>query len=130
MNTQEFLNLKNARTGFYVFCESHPAGRSAWSRGVHAYALELAEAAEAATDYHPGTLRELLLNGASNWNEYSYGGSALIYDSDIAERVCTPSEFKRFTGGQPSGETWLDLQARALQQAERRVIRWVKDWKN
>lgn len=49
----------------------------------------------------------------------------LIYDGDIAERLCTPSEYKRKRGGdfQPnSRETWLDVQARALYQAARWII--------
>ena len=36
-----------------------------------------------------------LLNGASDWNQYSWGGCSLIYNSDIAERVCSPSKLKR-----------------------------------
>ena len=93
--------------------------RSAWRRGVRAYALEMAESAEcelaAVTD-----LKKELLNGAANWREYSYGGCALIYDGDIAERLCAPSEYRRTREGQRapnSRETWLDVQARALGQA-------------
>jgi hypothetical protein len=61
-----------------------------------------------------------LLNGAANWREYSYGGCALIYDADIAERLCSPSEYRKTREGQRapnSRETWLDVQARALGQA-------------
>ncbi len=36
-----------------------------------------------------------MLNGASNWRQFSYGGSALIYNEEIAERLCSPSEFKK-----------------------------------
>lgn len=85
--------------------------RSAWDRGVNAYALEL---------------KEELLNGAENWSQYSWGGSALIYDGDIAERLCTPSELKRTRNGErrPNArEEWLDTQARALYQAATRIIR-------
>ena len=56
-------------------------------------------------------------------------GSALIYNGDIAERLCTPSEFKaKKQGDLPpnSSEEWLDCQARALSQASRRVIREAK----
>ena len=72
--------------------------RSAWNRGVTAYALNLQDAfidASAVDLEHSA-----LLNGASSWAEYSYAGSALNYDSDIAGRLCTPSELKRKRGGE------------------------------
>lgn len=98
--------------------------KSAWDRGVTAYALDLLDAF---TDDAAAELdRSALLNGASSRTEYSYGGSALIYDGDIAERLCTPSELKRKRGGelQPSSrELWLDVQARALNQACGRLLR-------
>ena len=92
--------------------------RSAWGRGVKAYALELIKSLEGDYSY------AALLNGATDWNAYSYGGNALIYDQEIAERLCNPSELKRCKGGdnQPSPrESWLDVQARALRQASRLV---------
>lgn len=104
--------------------------RSAWGRGVNAYALELLEelrerAAYEGRDPKPGKeCREWMLNGAQNWNEFSWGGSALIYNGDIAERLCTPSELKKTRNGERrpnSREEWLDTQARALNQAARRV---------
>lgn len=66
-----------------------------------------------------------MLNGARDWSEYSYGGCSLIYDGDIAERLCTPGELKRTRHGERrpnSREGWLDVQARALSQACSRVI--------
>ena len=66
-----------------------------------------------------------MMNGAENWRRYSYGGSSLIYDKDIAERLCTPSELKRTRGGMRkpnSSETWLDVQTRALNQAARIIM--------
>lgn len=97
--------------------------KSAWRKGVELYAEELREAL--AENNLPAT-KENMLNGASTWSQYSYGGSALIYDTDIAERLCTPSELKRKKGGdlQPnSSESWLDCQARALHQACAIVLR-------
>ena len=103
------------------------AGRSAWSKGVHAYAVELVESLAESDDLSNETLlRKALLNGADNWQQYSEGGCALIYDADIAERVCSASELKRAKGGEcrpNSRETWIDCQARALGQAERVVLR-------
>lgn len=40
------------------------------------------------------------MNGASTWSEYSWGGSALIYNGDIAKRLCNPSELKRTHNGE------------------------------
>lgn len=92
--------------------------RSAWGQGVKEQALEMIEAAE--VELTRDNALEELLNGASNWSEYSYGGCALIYDGDIAERYCTPSELKRNDNGNKNPnayESWLDTQARALHQA-------------
>jgi hypothetical protein len=88
--------------------------RSAWDRAVKTYALELMDSLDG--DYRAVAL----LNGAENWRAYSYGGCALIYDAEIAERVCSHSELKRKRGGElaPNArESWLDCQARALSQA-------------
>ena len=96
-------------------------GRSAWSRAVHTYAVELVESLDSDADLSNETLlRKALLNGADDWQQYSEGGCALVYDADIAERLCSPSELKRYKGGerQPhASETWLECQARALAQA-------------
>lgn len=103
---------------------------SKWNDGVNEYAKEL----KAIFDDNYGDddlpmTEERLLNGASSWHEYSWGGSTLIYDADIAERLATPSEIKRRTlkdglsswaNGQ---EQWLDVQARALHQAARKLLR-------
>lgn len=106
--------------------------RSAWGRGVNAYALELVEelrerAAYEGRNPEPGKeCREWMLNGAQDWAQYSWGGSSLIYDGDIAERLCTPSELKKTRHGERrpnSREEWLDTQARALYQACNRVAR-------
>ena len=106
--------------------------RSAWGRGVNAYALELVEelrerAAYEGRNPEPGKeCREWMLNGAQDWNAYSWGGSSLIYNGDIAERLCTPSELKKTRHGERrpnSREEWLDTQARALTQACNRVAR-------
>lgn len=99
--------------------------RSAWDRGVNAYALDLL--ADLA-DNSPIT-KETLLNGADNWNQYSWGGCSLIYNTDIAERVCTPSELKKCKDGEyrpNSREEWLDVQARALSQAATLILRLAR----
>lgn len=105
-------------------CEK-PA-RSAWGRGVQAAAVEIVEALDA-SDELPASYKDLtgaLLNGARGWGAYSWGGCALVYDEEIAERYCTPSELKRTRNGERrpnSHEEWLDVQAHALAQACRHV---------
>lgn len=112
MTKQELLNVLQARTP-----------RSAWNKGVNDYAIYLIDNLEA--DEIPSNKKELetlLLNGAKDWQEYSQGGCALVYDGDIAEALCTPSELKATRNGERNpnkNETWLDVQARALYQAFR-----------
>lgn len=99
--------------------------RSAWDKGVKEYAIDLLDDLEDSDLENVEKLRETLLNGARNWSEYSWGGCALIYDCDIAERLCTPSELKRCNGGnwRPNRNTeWLDVQARALTRAAVMII--------
>ena len=98
--------------------------RSAWDRGVTAYAIDLLD--EFVENHGPDEepTVEDMLNGADNWSQYSYGGCSLIYDGDIAERLCTKSELRRNKGGElppNSQEDWLDVQERALSQACRRI---------
>ena len=112
--------------------------RSAWSKGVKIYALELLEELDTAINdgYFKAEdvndrfkLREQLRNGAASWQDYSWGGCSLIYDPDIAKRLCTPSELRKTREGERrpnSREEWLDVQARALTQAERHVLRAVR----
>lgn len=105
--------------------------RSAWARGVAQYTAELMETlTECGREpENEAELTEMLLNGARNWNEYSWGGCSLIYDADIAEILCTPSELKKTNNGERrpnSREEWLDVQARALAQAAWRIKRAYK----
>ena len=99
---------------------------SAWSRGVSAYAWELFDDLRENGEFPESIalLDKALLNGASDWAEYSWGGCSLIYNGDIAERLCCPSELKKTNNGarRPnSREEWLDTQARALYQAAARI---------
>lgn len=108
---------------------------SAWDKGVQEYALEPMDELDEAVNggrfdmadfFKPRALRATLLNGASDWKQYSWGGCSLIYDGDIAERLCTPSELKKKRGGElrpNSREEWLDVQARALFQAANLIFR-------
>ena len=112
--------------------------RSAWDKGVTQYALEMVE--QLGEHINGGYFEELdlteskkvraaLLNGAADRSQYSWGGCSLIYDSDIAERLCCPSELKKTRNGERrpnSREEWLDVQARALHQAANRICRHIR----
>ena len=98
--------------------------RSAWNNGVKTYAVELLDDAasnrECEDFLNLQELKEAILNGAEDWMQYSEGGCALVYNQDIAERLCTPSELKRTKNGMNdpnSRENWVQVQARALFQA-------------
>ena len=82
--------------------------RSAWDKGVNEYALELCSDLEESLNYNKldevptdrKELEKMLLNGACDWSQYSWGGCSLIYNGDIAERLCSPSEFKKCREGE------------------------------
>ena len=115
MNIEKTIaNIENTKT------------RSAWNKGVKTYALELLYTLE---DFQEeeildisnlNLLKKILLNGAQDWQQYSSGGLSLIYDKDIAARLCTKSELAKTDNGQKEPnprENWIDCQARALFQA-------------
>lgn len=104
--------------------------RSAWSCGVMEYAADLVDELRERAEYEGRNpepekeCREWMLNGAADWEQYSWGGSSLIYNWDIANRLCCPSELEKNRNGERrpnSREEWLDTQARALTQAARLV---------
>lgn len=106
-----------------------PPARSAWLKGVRIYAVEMIESLEN-DEIQVSHLERELLGGAINWQESSEGGNHLIYDSDIAERLCTRSELRKRKGGErnPSTrETWLQCQARALSQAARTIVKIARN---
>jgi hypothetical protein len=124
MNAATLINMTNTLIDI-----SKGATRSAWNRGLTAYAHELVDGLDEAISggyfdpedlAAPRLVERALLNGADDWSMYSWGGSSLIYDPQIAERLCTASELKKTDNGyrQPNAsEQWLDVQARALYQA-------------
>lgn len=90
--------------------------RSAWARGVKQIAADMLDG----IDKSEISSAKDALNGADSPEQWVYGGCGLIYDEDIAELLCTPSELRRTKGGQRqpnSCESWLDVYARAAFQA-------------
>lgn len=117
--------------------EQYDKPRSAFDKGVKLYALDILEDVQESVDYEglPGVpkdvkqFKELALNGASDWKQYSWGGSSLVYDGDIAERLCSPSALKRNKYGElppNSKEEWLDVQGRALNRAFRHLCDTIR----
>ena len=110
--------------------EKEKKARSKWGKAVLQDAQWLLENVIEGCDEPYELSEKLVLNGASDWNEFSWGGSAFIYNGEIAEHYSTPSELKfwGFTkdGGvkrdtNTAGEHLLDIQARALFQAWRAI---------
>lgn len=118
-NLERLAELVKAERGY----------RSAWDRGVKAYALDILANFEdwsrfnAAEGLALPTINErTALNGAEDWKQYAYGGSGLVYNIDIAERLCTPSQVRKLID---TDVQWLDLEATALLQAWRLIARLV-----
>lgn len=106
--------------------------RSAWVKGVKEIAENLLDKYEEivrdreGSDPEPPLTEKTVLNGARSWEQYCYGGCAMIYDREIAETLCTPSELRRTDYGckaPNSRETWMDVQVRAHVQAWL-LIKW------
>ena len=106
---------------------------SAYKRGVQKYVVELLDNLEEMARIYKrfpkdeNELESWLLKGARNWEDYSYGGHSLKYNRQIADRLCTPSMFKKKEGGRLAPnrrEGWLDVQTKALRDAYCRI--WWK----
>ena len=106
---------------------------SAWDKGVKEYMFELLDDVKenrklTEEEELKDVTEQELLNGATDWQEYSEGGCSLIYDDEICARLCPPSVQKKKKDGElppNSREIWIDVQARALASAARRFIRLV-----
>ena len=104
--------------------------RSAWARGVNNIAMNIV--CEILEEYDGNDAPHF--NRVDDFSKHFYGvslreavdgGCFLIYDCDIAENFCTPSELKRIKNGERnpnSRETWLDVMYRGAYQAIRHII--------
>ena len=108
---------------------SESRARSAWSRGVNDYALDILDNLEEYANYEfenngvfPPLSEPLALNGADNWQHYAAGGCGLVYTSAILERLCTPSELRRLSRSSRCDIDAISLEARALFQAWRVIV--------
>ena len=103
---------------------------SAYKRGIKKYTDELLDNLEEMARRYERLpkdeyeLKEWLLKGAISWEDYSYRGYSLKYNRQIAERLCTPSEFRNKDAGRiaPSRhDNWFNEQAKALNYAYLRI---------
>lgn len=108
--------------------------RSAWDNGVRKYAIELLDDVKddkgGSFSITTSNYRKLLLNGAKDWEQYSVHGFALIYNEDIAKRLSNKKELAKTRNGmlRPNArEDWLDVQARALYQADQLILKTIRD---
>ena len=98
--------------------------RSAWDKGVYDYAFDILEPLGYELE---NVSADTLMNGSNTWTAYSYGGCALICDDDIAKRMCTPSEYKKYLNAGinsklSDSDYWLgNVQTRALFQAMSKI---------
>lgn len=96
--------------------DAYKPQRGIWYQGVKDYAFDMLEVLNYEhidKDFNSKNIKELkeiLLNGASDWRQYSEGGCALIYNNDIKERLVCPSQRNRYID-------CLSIQTRALNQA-------------
>ena len=82
------------------------------TKANHVYLAYAFEILEDLGDFQINSAKELekaLLNGADNWKMYSKGGSSLIYDDDIKERLGIKRNFRNVD--------WLQAQAYQLKLA-------------
>ena len=100
--------------------------RTAWDKGVKKIAENLLDKYEEIVRDREGSdsvsplTEKAVLNGASGWEQYCYGGCAMIYSAVIARTLCTPSELRRTDYGRKAPnlrETWMHVQIRAHIQA-------------
>lgn len=100
--------------------------RTAWDKGVKKIAENLLDKYEEivrdreGSDPVPPLTEKIVLNSADSWEQYCYDGCAMIYDREIAETLCTPSELRRTEFGRKAPnpyESWMDVQVRAYVQA-------------
>ena len=112
--------------------------RSAWSKGVKNYCFEIVENIKNSYKYNGEdlksfdfeSLRKIALNGADDWNHYSWSGCSLIYNGDILEALFCPSIVKRYENSdEVNGVDLLDYQARALRVAMNKIYHKIKEYK-
>ena len=107
--------------------EEQKHARGAYQKAIYQYAFELCEniadnyittAEELEHLENITNLKERALNGASDWEQYSWGGCSLCYNYDILSRLFCKSIVKKYKNADTvRGRHLLDYQAAALSKA-------------
>lgn len=108
----------------YRLRRAESAGRkNAQERGIYHYASDLveriAEPDVTFNDHYP--VEKDLLNGASSWYSYTWGGCGLVNNEDICRMFFSPSQQKaKKYGALPphKGGNWLDFEAQMAMAAK------------
>lgn len=103
--------------------------RSAWSKGVQAYALDILANFEEWQKFNeseglecPELDERTALNGADNWRHWAEGASGLAESCAILCRLCPPSEIKKGV----RNIDWIEVEARAARQAWQMIAKAVR----
>lgn len=101
--------------------------RGTYQKAIYQYAFELVDniadnyittAEELEHLESIANLKERALNGATNWNQYSWGGCSLCYNFDILNRLFCKFIAKKYENADSvRGRHLLDYQASALARA-------------
>lgn len=122
------MNIKELKSKLE---EGQKHARGTYQKAIYEYAFELYDniaynyrttAEELEHLENITNLKERALSGASNWNQYSWGGSSLCYNYDILSRLFCPSIVKKYQYADTvRGRHLLDWQASALSRAFSRI---------
>lgn len=105
--------------------------RSAWDKGVKEITKGLLDKYEEIVRYREGSdpvpplTEKTVLNGAGSWEQYCYGGCAMICDREIAETLCTPSELRRTDFGRKARRATANRHAGSNTQARHNNVKHV-----
>jgi hypothetical protein len=106
--------------------------RSCYDRAINTNCLELVENLQERLEWLISCnasefviSEDILLNGASDWNQFVGGGCSLFIDSDIAARYCTPGEYKKHEKRDFDGVNWLRYHASGLQRSCKIILMWA-----
>lgn len=120
--TRNILNSPEYLSDMRTYISETELKRGQWNKTMAYYAyflldsyIDICKWCADQNEAIPDLSLDTVLNGASGWHQYSYGGLALVYDGDIAKIVFTPAQFTKWEQGRKvTDEPMLDIQARAL----------------
>lgn len=116
--------------------EEEKKARGTYNKAIYQYAFELVD--NIADNYRTTAeelkhlenitnLKEKSLNGASDWEQYSWGGCSLCYNYDILHRLFCKSIVEKYENADSvRGRHLLDWQACALSKAFSKINFLIK----